>query len=156
AIADSNTHRMKVYIDGQQVTTVNGHDVTAGIPISMGMNGAYDPHGNWIDFRTNSGPHVVMEKVDPVRMKPSAIDKTDPLYSDVEVPNAMRISSSAEYVHWADWNSAQPGVANPSHGCINVAPTYIVWFYDTFHAGDIVDVRNTGKTLPLTDGLGDW
>jgi lipoprotein-anchoring transpeptidase ErfK/SrfK len=155
AIADSATHHMKVYIDGTQVTTINGLDISAGIPISTGMNGAYDKNHNWIDLRTHSGPHVVMEKVDPVRMKPSGIDKTDPLYYDVEVPKALRISSQGEYVHWADWNP-NIGYANTSHGCINVYPQHIGWFYSTFGAGDVVDVRNAGPTLGLTDGLGDW
>jgi hypothetical protein len=146
---------MKVYINGSQVTTINGLDISAGIPISIGMNGAYDKNHNWIDFRTHTGVHVVMEKLDPVRMKPTGIDKTDPLYYDVEVPKALRISGQGEYVHWADWNP-NIGSANTSHGCINVYPKHIVWFYSTFGAGDIVDVRNAGATLGLTDGLGDW
>jgi hypothetical protein len=47
-------------------------------------------------------------------------------------------------------------VSNTSHGCINVAPAYIYWFYDTFGPGDIVDVKNTGKQLGLGNGVADW
>ena len=56
---------MKVYINGSQVTTINGNDVTDGIPVSMGPTAARrPPNGNYIDFRTNSGPHVVLGKAE--------------------------------------------------------------------------------------------
>jgi hypothetical protein len=56
----------------------------------------------------------------------------------------------------ADWNIPKQGKENSSHGCINVGPANAQWFYDTFGVGDVVEVRNTPKKLPLTDGLGDW
>jgi hypothetical protein len=37
-----------------------------------------------------------------------------------------------------------------------MSPNDAVWFYNTFSWGDVVDVRNTGKPMDLTDGLGDW
>ena len=37
-----------------------------------------------------------------------------------------------------------------------MAPVYISWFFDTFTAGDVVDVKNTTKTLDVRNGLGDW
>jgi hypothetical protein len=30
------------------------------------------------------------------------------------------------------------------------------WFFTTFRAGDVVDVKNTTKNLDLHNGLGDW
>ena len=30
------------------------------------------------------------------------------------------------------------------------------WVYDHFLVGDVVDVRHTPKSLPVSDGLGDW
>jgi lipoprotein-anchoring transpeptidase ErfK/SrfK len=159
AIADSRTHRMTVYIDGQLVTKINGKDVTAGIPISMGKNsGEHSPAG-WIDFRTASGPHVVLNKFEVKRMTSASYGITNPSspnYYDERIAKAVRISGSGEYVHLADWNIPQHGKENTSHGCINVAPTYIYWFYNQFNAGDVVDVRNTGRQLELRDGLGDW
>lgn len=159
AVADSNTHRMKVYISGVQVTNINGNDVTAGIPVSMGRDGGEQGVNGYVDFRTNSGPHVVLGKANVVHMTSASFgltDKSSPNYYDTTVAKAVQISGDGEYVHLADWNIPQHGVANTSHGCINVAPTYIYWFYDTFNQGDIVDVQNTGRQLQLTNGLGDW
>ncbi len=160
AIADSNTKRMKVYIGGQQVTTVNGKDVTAGIPISMGKNSSERAaNGSIVDFRTNSGPHVLTLKYEAYRMTSASFGISDPKspnFYDIVIKKSMRISADGEFVHLADWNIPQHGVANTSHGCINVAPAYIFWFYDTFGAGDIVDVKNTGKNLDVRNGLGDW
>ena len=151
---------MKVYINGSLVTRINGKDVTAGIPISMGKGG-YEttPRGQVISFTTNSGPHVVTQKYEVYRMTSASFGITDPKspnFYDTVIKKSIRISADGEFVHLADWNIPQHGVANTSHGCINVAPAYIFWFYDTFGAGDIVDVKNTGKNLDVRNGLGDW
>jgi lipoprotein-anchoring transpeptidase ErfK/SrfK len=160
AIADSKTKRMKVYIDGQQITKINGRDVTAGIPISMGKGGTeVSATGAVIDYWTRSGPHVVTTKHEVYRMTSASFgitDKTSPNYYDEKIKKSIRISGAGEFVHLADWNIPAHGKYNTSHGCINVAPAYIYWFYDQFGAGDVVDVKNTPKKLPWTDGLGDW
>ena len=83
-------------------------------------------------------------------------DPHSPNFYDETIRKTLRISGAGEFVHLADWNIPQHGKANTSHGCINVAPAYIYWFYNTFGAGDIVDVRNTGRQLNVRDGLGDW
>ena len=54
------------------------------------------------------------------------------------------------------WNIPAQGHSNTSHGCINVGPTYIFWFYDTFGAGDVVNVTGTNRHLDKRNGLGDW
>ena len=160
AIADAKTHRMKVYIDGKLVTKINGKDVSQGIPISMGKGGTtVGANGKVIDFWTRSGPHVVTTKHEEYRMTSASYGITDPKhpdYYDEVIKKSVRISSSGEFVHLADWNIWAHGRTNTSHGCINVGPDYIYWFYDTFGAGDIVDVRNTPKKLEVWDGLGDW
>jgi lipoprotein-anchoring transpeptidase ErfK/SrfK len=160
AIADAATKRMVVYINGSQVTDINGYDVSAGIPVSLGMNaGETAPNGAYVDFRTSTGPHVVMGKYEVVRMTSASYGLTDPTspnFYDSQVRKAVHISGDGEYVHLADWNIPQHGYANTSHGCINVAPAYIFWFYDTFGPGDVVDVRNTGKQLQLGNGIADW
>ena len=48
------------------------------------------------------------------------------------------------------------GHRDVSHGCMNVNTQNAIWFYNTFVPGDVVDVRNTGVPLDLTDGIGDW
>ena len=162
AIADSKTHRMKIYIDGQQITKINGRDVTAGIPISMGKNsGERGANGQWVDYRTQSGPHVVTtKKPDPYKMTSASYGITDPKspnFYETLIKRPVRISNDGEFVHLADWNISQHGVTNTSHGCINVAPAYIYWFYDTFGAGDIVDVKNTGRSVNTNKvGVNGW
>jgi lipoprotein-anchoring transpeptidase ErfK/SrfK len=151
AIADSNTHYMQVFINGAMVKN---------IPVSMGKGGStIGSKGETIEFWTRSGVHVVMEKDTEVVMSSASYGITDPknpnYYRD-DIKLACRISLSGEYVHMADWNIPKQGKENSSHGCINVGPANAQWFYDTFGVGDVVEVRNTPKKLPLTDGLGDW
>ncbi|MEU3457359.1 Ig-like domain-containing protein [Micromonospora sp. NPDC006766] len=151
AIADANTKRMKVYIDGKMVRD---------IPISMGKGGTTTgSSGEIIDFWTRSGPHVVVTREPTHRMTSASFgikDPKDPNFYDEVINLCLRISYSGEYVHMADWNIGAHGNRNTSHGCINVGPAHARWFYDTFRLGDVVDVRNTPKQLSLTDGLGDW
>jgi lipoprotein-anchoring transpeptidase ErfK/SrfK len=160
AVADAVTKHMKVYIDDKQVTTINGQDVTAGIPVSMGKGGfEITKEGVRVDFDTHSGVHVVMMKYEHYEMTSSSfgiIDKSDPNWYDAIIGKAIRISNDGEFVHLADWNIPQQGHVNTSHGCINVGPAFIYWFYGQFGAGDIVDVTGTPVNLPLRDGLGDW
>ncbi|WP_433219269.1 L,D-transpeptidase [Dactylosporangium sp. CS-047395] len=151
AIADSNTKQMECWIDGQMVKK---------IPVSMGKGGeTKGSKGETIDFFTRSGVHVLMTKEPLVTMSSASYgitDKNNPNYYEEKIKLACRISLSGEYVHLADWNIPQQGKSNTSHGCINVAPANAQWFYDTFDVGDVVEVKNTPKNLPLTDGLGDW
>jgi lipoprotein-anchoring transpeptidase ErfK/SrfK len=165
AIADHDTMRMHVYIDGVDVSAAiaaswnpnlpgPNYDHSGGLKISMGKQGEYGARG-WFDMRTSSGVFVVMEKSELVRMRPD-LPPTDPLYYDQRVPYAVRFTSSGLYVHWADWSVYDQGVRNVSHGCINLSPNNALWFYNNFSYGDIVEVRNTGKPQELTDGIGDW
>ncbi len=160
AIADAKTKRMKVYVDGKQVKKINGRDVTAGIPVSLGKDQVEKgANGELIDFRTYSGVHVVMQKHQEYRMTSASFgitDKKSPNYYDTLIKKAVRISNSGEFFHMADWNIPQHGKVNTSHGCINIGPAYINWMFDTFRPGDIIDVKNTGKNLDPRDGLGDW
>jgi len=151
AIADSNTHMMQVFINGQMVKN---------IPVSMGKGGSTKgSKGETIDFWTRSGVHVLLTK-EPQTVMSSAsygiTDKKNPNYYSETIKLACRISLSGEYVHMADWNIPAQGHRNTSHGCVNVGPDNAKWFYNTFGVGDVVEVRNTPKNLPLTDGVGDW
>ncbi|GAA1791934.1 Ig-like domain-containing protein [Luedemannella flava] len=160
AIADAKTKRMKVYFDGKQVKKINGKDVSAGIPISMGKDQVETgANGEKIDFRTYSGVHVVMLKHNEYRMTSASFgitDKNSPNYYDSLIKKAVRISNSGEFFHLADWNIWAHGKQNTSHGCINIGPSFIYWMFDNFRPGDVIDVKNTGKQLDPRDGLGDW
>jgi lipoprotein-anchoring transpeptidase ErfK/SrfK len=153
---DNNTKQMLVYIDGAQVRS---------IPVSMGSETGYrDIKGVWHDYRTTSGAHVVTEKHDPVEMRPnlpcpSGIPKSpgcDPAFYLEKVYKAVRISNDGIYVHSAPWSVGDQGYRNVSHGCVNISDANATWFYNTFDAGDVVEIVNTGVQLRLDDGLGDW
>lgn len=151
AKADSDAHKVKVYIDGKLVRTML---------CSMGKGGTTTGNkGQTIDFWTRSGPHVVLEKDKVVEMDSASFgitDKNDPNYYDEKVTLCTRISYSGEYLHAAPWNMADHGKRNTSHGCINLSVEDAQWVFDTFIVGDVVEVTNTPKQLPATDGLGDW
>jgi lipoprotein-anchoring transpeptidase ErfK/SrfK len=151
AIADSDTKHMLVYFDGK---------VVRDIPISMGKGGIVTgQNGQTVNFWTNSGPHVVIEKQPEVRMTSASFgitDPADPNFYDEIIKLPVRITYSGEFVHLADWNIPAHGVRNTSHGCINVGPANAQWFYDNFNAGDVVDVVHTPRTLDARNGLGDW
>ncbi len=153
---DNNTKQMVVSINGSQVKT---------IPVSMGREVGYrDISGKWHDYRTPSGVHVVTEKHDPVEMKPNlpcpqqkpGTPGCDPGYYLEIIDKAVRLTYEGVYVHSAPWSVGDQGVRNVSHGCVNISPSNAAWFYDTFGAGDIVEIVNTGVQGSLTDGLGDW
>src|SRR5262245_30439057 len=78
-VADARTHHMKIYLDGTQLTTLNGKDITDGIPVSLGKGGSErQPNGTVVDFATNSGPHVVTMKYETVRMTSASFGITNP------------------------------------------------------------------------------
>lgn len=151
AIADSRTHVTKVYIDGKVVRTMKS---------SFGMGGTTKgAQGQEINFWTAGGPHVVLSKEDWHTMNSSSYGVTDPnnpyYYGDDKVQWCTRISYSGEFLHAAPWNHSL-GVANKSHGCINLSVADAKWVFDNFMVGDVVDVKNSPRTLGLTNGLGDW
>jgi lipoprotein-anchoring transpeptidase ErfK/SrfK len=151
AIADSNTHYMKVFVDGKLVKNM---------PCSMGKGGTVTgSNGETINFWTNSGVHVMLSKELVHRMSSASFgitDKSDPNYYDEDIDLACRISYSGEFTHSAPWSVADQGRRNVSHGCINLSPANAKWIYDNFRLGDIVEVKNTPRKLALWNGLGDW
>jgi lipoprotein-anchoring transpeptidase ErfK/SrfK len=149
ATIDDKTHLMTVRVNGQ---------VVKRIPVSMGKGGGVRVNGRWIGFTTQSGPHVVQEKHKVKRMTSASygLPKDSPEGYDQEIPLAVRISASGEFVHAASWSVADQGRRNVSHGCVNISPANARWFYDTFIPGDIVDIKNTGLDLSAGDLYGDW
>ncbi len=151
AVVDTGTHRMLVYINGQQVKD---------FPISAGKGGTTKASdGSTIDFFTRSGAHVVLERDQTVHMTSASYGITnpkDPNYYAEDISLCLRISYSGEYCHAAGWNIPDHGVRNVSHGCINMNPEHAQWLYNTFTIGDVVEVKGTPVPLPVWDGLGDW
>jgi lipoprotein-anchoring transpeptidase ErfK/SrfK len=151
AVCDNNTHRTKVYVDGKMVRNM---------ACSTGRGGYTTiADGHRIHFWTQSGPHVVLSKEQTHSMSSASYgltDKNNPYYyAPEDVHLCTRISYSGEFLHAAPWNHAL-GRANLSHGCINLSNADAQWVFDNFIIGDVVEVKNSPKALPVSDGLGDW
>jgi lipoprotein-anchoring transpeptidase ErfK/SrfK len=151
AISDNRTHLTKVYIDGKLVRTMKSSLGKGG-----GTTGA---NGERISYWTAGGPHVVLGKKRRHTMSSASYGVTDPkdpnYYVTENIEFCTRISYSGEYLHGAPWNRSL-GRANLSHGCINLSTADAKWVYNNFLVGDIVDVKNTPRELPIWNGLGDW
>jgi lipoprotein-anchoring transpeptidase ErfK/SrfK len=151
AVADNNTKQMQVFVNGQMVRQ---------IPVSLGKGGYNKTaDGQTINYWTNGGPHVVLDRAAVTRMTSASYgvkDPKDPNYYDEQIKLTVRISNSGEYVHLADWNVPAHGHTNTSHGCINVGPAHAQWIYDNFVPGDVVDVRSSPVKLEPTNGIGAW
>jgi len=151
AVCDTITHRTKVYIDGKMVRNM---------ACSTGRGGYTTiANGHRIHFWTQSGAHVVLSKELTHSMSSASYGLTDPknpyYYAPEDVRLCTRISYSGEFLHAAPWNHAL-GRANLSHGCINLSIADAQWVYDNFIIGDVVEVKNSPKPLPVDDGIGDW
>jgi lipoprotein-anchoring transpeptidase ErfK/SrfK len=151
AIADNDSKQMKVFVNGQMVRQM---------PVSLGKGGYNKTaNGETINYWTNGGPHVVLEKAPVTRMSSASYgvkDPKDPNFYDEQIKLTVKISASGEYLHLADWNVSAHGRTNTSHGCINIGPANAQWIYDNFVPGDVVDVKNSPVKLAPTNGIGAW
>jgi lipoprotein-anchoring transpeptidase ErfK/SrfK len=151
AISDNRTHMTKVYINGKLVRTMKSSLGKGG-----GTTGA---NGEYINYWTAGGPHLVLEKKRRHTMSSASYGVSDPndpnYYVSENIEFCTRISYSGEFLHAAPWNGSL-GRANLSHGCINLSTSDAKWVYDNFILGDVVDVTNSPRKLPIWNGLGDW
>ena len=130
------TDRFVVRIDG--VTVKN-------FPTSLGKPG----------FETRSGIKAVMEKYALRHMTSVAAGITDPNDQyDLQVPWAVRITPTGEFVHGAPWATARLGRYNGSHGCTNLTTADAHWFYDHVIPGDPVVTTGTSRSMEYWNGIG--
>jgi lipoprotein-anchoring transpeptidase ErfK/SrfK len=138
--ANLATHRMTVTDNGRVVAT---YPISGGKPTDPTMNGV----------------HLVLDRSSVVRMNSAtngvpvnSADGYDELvYWDVH------ISDSGEYVHAAPWSTGSQGVANVSHGCINLSDANAQAFFDFSRVGDVVLVGGGPRPPAVGDhGVMDW
>lgn len=129
---DSRTHRGSIYIDGRRVQT---------FPTSTGKSG----------FTTRSGVKTIFAKYRVRRMTNQGITN-DEVY-DLQVPYAMQLTSSGEFLHAAPWNG-QIGQANTSHGCTHMPLGTAGWLFNRIMMGDPVVTTGTGRPMELDNGPG--
>jgi lipoprotein-anchoring transpeptidase ErfK/SrfK len=127
-------HRMTVTRDGVRLRTLG---------VSLGKPG----------FPTRSGTKVIMEKYVSHRMNSITVGITGPEAYDLDVPYAMRITASGEFLHGAPWNP-YVGIRNHSHGCTNLTLSSAKWVFNRVLEGDPVVTTGTGRATESWNGLG--
>jgi lipoprotein-anchoring transpeptidase ErfK/SrfK len=131
--------RMTVVRDGRVVRT---------IPVTTGKKG-------WL---TRGGIKVVSEKyrmkvMDAATMN---ISPDDPEYYRLDVPYALRVTWSGEFVHGAPWSVSNQGRANVSHGCVGMSMADAAWFFGVSKIGDVINVVGSPRRLEPNNGWTDW
>jgi lipoprotein-anchoring transpeptidase ErfK/SrfK len=148
SVVNTRSHVMKVRRDGKLVKS---------IPISAGRGGLLK---NGVDvYLTTSGTHLTMNKK-PMETMTSAwmgvTDPKDPRYYKEEIPWAVRISDSGEYVHQSAGYYQFLGRSNQSHGCVRATPAGAKWFYGIAQRGDVVKITGTKRKLDWRNGWSYW
>ena len=135
-----NQHKMDVFVDGSKART---------IPIAAGKAG----------FETRGGTKVIKEKFREKRMDAATtgISPDDPEYYNIaEVPYAMRVTDTGEFLHGAPWSVGSQGDANVSHGCVGMSVADARWLYERSSRGDVVQVFGSDRQLEPGNGWTDW
>lgn len=123
-VADLSAYNFTVSIDDE---------VVRQMPASMGKSG----------FATPIGSFTALEKQRNVVFDSRTIGI--PLSSSegylIDGEYAVRVTWGGVYVHSAPWSVGAQGVANVSHGCINLSPDNAAWYFDTVSVGDPIIVQ---------------
>jgi lipoprotein-anchoring transpeptidase ErfK/SrfK len=130
---NANTHQMRVFRNGQLVKVFG---------VSLGKPG----------FATRSGVKIITgEKYRWTRMTSAQLGLTDEYY-DLQVPYAVRITPSGEFVHGAPWAASRIGYWNGSHGCTNLHVGDAKWFFNNVKPGDVTVTAKTGRRMETWNG----
>lgn len=122
------------------VATVDGK-VARKFKVSTGKSG----------YVTRSGIKTLTDKHRVQRMTNQGVTN-DEVY-DLQVPYAIRLTETGEFLHAAPWNS-NIGYANTSHGCTNLRMGDAKWFYSRARTGDPVTTTGTSRRMETDNGPG--
>ncbi|WP_132877694.1 L,D-transpeptidase [Tamaricihabitans halophyticus] len=128
-------HEMKVFEDGNQVTSY---------PASNGKDA--DPNLN-----TPNGTFIVMAKEEVGNFSNPQYG-----YTDVMKKWAVRFSNHGEFIHENEENAANIGVANTSHGCVNLFEADANEYFHGALIGDPVEVTGSQTTMEAKYEVYDW
>jgi lipoprotein-anchoring transpeptidase ErfK/SrfK len=136
AVADTSTHKTKIYVGGKLKYTW---------PISSGKEVTPTPNGTYL----------TVEKGNPVRMTGGGAKGSAGYYNEL-VNYAVRFTFSGDYYHSAPWSVVNQGVSNVSHGCVNLAPEDAKIYYDMAIPGDPVTITSSTRAGNWDNGWTDW
>jgi lipoprotein-anchoring transpeptidase ErfK/SrfK len=144
-----DSHISRVDVARHQMYIYNTRRLVKTFPISAGRT----------QYPTKNGVHITFEKSQVVTMDSATVgiprDSPDGYYEKVYWD--VRISYGGAFVHAAPWSVANQGIANVSHGCVNISTTNAIWFYNFSLRGDVVDVYNSTAPVDTADpGMSDW
>lgn len=133
-----------ITVNGQtdQATVVRDGTTIRSMPVSLGMPG----------WETRSGIKVLMEKYEVKHMTSDSIGAEDEYALDV--PYAIRLTNSGEFIHAAPWAEGRLGRYNGSHGCTNLSMADAAWLYDNHLYGDPVVTVGTSRAMESGNGAG--
>ena len=139
SVVDVDRHTLTVYRNGKK---------TRVIPVTTGK----------AEFLTRNGTKVILEKHTMKIMDSTTvgIPKSSPEYYRLEVPYAMRVTWSGEFVHAAPWSTGDQGRDNVSHGCVGMSMSNAIWLFNQSTVGDIVKVVGSSRPLEPGNGYTDW
>jgi lipoprotein-anchoring transpeptidase ErfK/SrfK len=139
SVVNVQTLRMTVYRNGKRAHS---------FPVSTGKAG----------FLTRNGTKVVSEKhrLKVMDATTIGIGKDDPEYYRLDVPYALRVTNSGEFVHAAPWSVASQGRTRVSHGCVGMSTPNAIWLYNRTNVGDIIKVVGSSRRLEPGNGWTDW
>lgn len=144
-----DAHVYKVDIASKQMRVFSNGSLLRTIPISAGKPG----------FETRSGVKVIMAKHETYDFNSGTIgiDVDDAEGYDLkDVPFAMRLTHSGEFIHAAPWNEGMFGRANGSHGCTGMSKADAGWLFNMSRRGDVVEYTGSNEWMTLGNGWGDW
>jgi lipoprotein-anchoring transpeptidase ErfK/SrfK len=134
--ADAQTYHMVVMVNGQ---------VSKNYAVSYGKESVPGR-------ATVNGIHVVTKKDPTYAMCNPQFD-----YCNALEKWAVRINNNGEFIHENLLAKAAFGIANVSHGCINMGEPDAQNYYNSAMYGDPVEVSNTGgPNMTEQDALYDW
>ncbi|HET7327339.1 MAG TPA: Ig-like domain-containing protein [Nocardioidaceae bacterium] len=139
----------KIYIKRHKMDVFVGGELARTIPVTTGKKG----------FETRGGTKVIMEKHRTKRMDAATtgISPDDPEYYNIaDVPYALRVTYSGEFLHGAPWSVDSQGDANVSHGCVGMSIADARWLFRHSTRGDIVQVFGSDRKLEPGNGWTDW
>ncbi|GGM15307.1 L,D-transpeptidase [Nakamurella endophytica] len=134
--ADAASHRLVITVDDK---VVKNYAVSYGKESIPGRG-------------TLNGIHVVTNKYPEYAMCNPQFD-----YCNAKEKWAVRINNNGEFIHENLKAQAAFGIANVSHGCVNMGEPDAKQYYDSAMYGDPVEVTNTGgPAMSEADALYDW